>query len=177
MTDGGAGAGRFADVPRAERPASPGVDYGVPAEGGELMPWSFVEERLAAARTYWIASVRPDGRPHAMPVWGVYLEADLYLETSPRTRKARNIASSPLVSVHLELGDEAVIVDGMALDVRPERSLGARLAAAFAAKYEGYDPKPDSWDGGGLYAVQPHTVFAWRDMPTATRWRFTAAPE
>ena len=177
MTDHDAGTGRFAEVPIAERPSSPGPDYGVPAEGGELMPWSFVEERLTAARTYWIASIRPDGRPHTMPVWGVYLEQDLYLETSPRTRKARNIASDPRVAVHLELGDEAVIIDGVALEARPQRSLGERLASAFAAKYPGYEPEPDSWDGGGLYAVQPHTVFAWRDMPTATRWRFRPDPE
>ena len=40
------------------------------------------------------------------------------------------------------------------------------------AKYRGYDPEPDAWDHGGMYRVVPHTVLAWGEMPTATRWRF-----
>lgn len=176
MADDPAAVGRFADVPPAERPLSPGVDYGVPRRGGEMMSWSFVEDHLSSARIYWVATVRPDGKPHAMPIWGVYLDEDLYLETNPRSRKARNLATNPSVVVHLETGDEAVVIEGLATPLRPDRDLGARLAAAFAAKYE-YRPGPDAWDGGGLYWVEPRVVYAWRDMPTATRWRFKGRPE
>ena len=110
----------------------------------------------------------------AAPIWGVLVEDDLYLETAPFTRKARNIAARPAVSVHVERGDEAVIVDGDAEDFRPDGRLGALLAAAFAAKYPGYEPTPDSWSDGSLCRVVPRKILAWRDMPTATRWRFTA---
>jgi hypothetical protein len=137
-----------------------------------MVDWEFVTGRLIAARTYWLASVGSDGHPHAAPIWGVFVDDDLYLETSPATYKARNIARRPHVSVHVELGDEAVIVEGTASDFRPDLLLGKSLAAAFAAKYEGYKPAANSWDQGSLYLVTPQTVFAWRDMPTATRWRF-----
>jgi hypothetical protein len=137
-----------------------------------MIDWPFVTERLAAARSYWVATVRPDGRPHAAPVWGVFVEDDLFLETSPTTLKARNIARRPAVSVHIELGDHAVIVDGEASDFRPDPALAQTIAAAFAVKYAGYAPTSDAWDNGSLFLVRPHNVLAWRDMPTATRWRF-----
>ena len=50
--------------------AAPPVLHGAPAPPGELL-WSRAEQRLVAARTYWIATTRPDGRPHCRPVGGV----------------------------------------------------------------------------------------------------------
>jgi nitroimidazol reductase NimA-like FMN-containing flavoprotein (pyridoxamine 5'-phosphate oxidase superfamily) len=162
----------FADPPPPERPTSPPASYGVPQAGGEMVDWRFVIERLAAARNYWLGTVTADGRPHTAPIWGVFVDDDLYLETSPQTRKARNLARRSAVTVHIELGDEAVIVEGEAAEIRPEAPLGEALARAFAQKYVGYRPAADAWDGGSLYHVSPVTVFAWRDMPTAVRWRF-----
>ena len=55
--------------------------------------------------------------------------------------------------------------------------LATALCGAFAAKYEGYTPTPDDWGPsghGGLARIDPQTVLAWRDMPTATRWRLGA---
>jgi hypothetical protein len=162
----------FRHRPEAERPTSPPASYGVPQQGGEMVDWPFVEERLTNARNYWLGTVGAAGRPHTAPIWGVFVDEDLFLETSPQTRKARNLVARPAVTVHVELGDEAVIVEGHASDFRPDRALGGPLATAFATKYPGYVPAPDAWDRGSLYLVIPQTVFAWRDMPTATRWRF-----
>ena len=39
--------------------AAPPILYGAPAPPGELLPWSWAEQRLVAARTYWIATTRP----------------------------------------------------------------------------------------------------------------------
>ena len=47
--------------------------YGVPEGEEDMLPWSHVEERMLGPRNYWVATVRPDGRPHAVPVWGVWL--------------------------------------------------------------------------------------------------------
>lgn len=136
------------------------------------MPWQFVIDCVAASRNYWVASVGPQNRVHAMPIWGVLIDDDLYLETDPRTRKARNIAVNPSVAVHLEDGDQVVIVEGLARAHAPDADLGAKLAAAFSGKYSGYDRAPNCWDGGGMDFVDPLVVFAWRGMPTALRWRF-----
>src|SRR4029453_5441348 len=129
----------------------------------------WVRERLDPARQYWMATVDPQGRPSAMPMWGVVVEDHLYLETPAVRRRARNLSSNPAVAVHLELGDHVVAIEGVAESFAPERELAGGIAGAFAAKYDPYRPKPTEWDGGGLFVVLPRVVFAWRDMPTATR--------
>ena len=164
----------FADPPQAQRPKSPPPSYGVPIEGGELMPWTFVTGQLSSARNYWIVTVGRGEIPHSAPVWGAFVADDLYFETSPGTRKARNLARNRAVVVHTESGDEVVIVEGSAAPVRPTAESCARIARAFAAKYEGYEPDPSDWESGALFLVEPRVVFAWRDMPTATCWRFGA---
>ena len=162
-------------APRADRPVLP-KDYGVPATEEGMLPWSWPSERLASARNYWVSTTRPDGRPHATPIWAVWLDETFYMDGSPETRRGRNIAANPAVVVHLESGAEVVILEGVAETVgRPERSFAERLAAAYAEKYakDGYSPSPDTWDNGGLWRVRPRVVLAWSEFPkTMTRWRF-----
>jgi len=67
--------------------------------------WAKVRRRLEQARNYWIVTSRPDGRPHAAPVWGVWLDGRLWFSTSPASVKARNLAADPRVVVHLERAD------------------------------------------------------------------------
>ncbi len=147
--------------PRVTRPRFP---PGYVDHPQALLPWPEVEQRLAEAKSYWLCTVRPDGRPHAVPKWGVWLNGRIYFDGSPETRHARNIAHNPHVSMHLESGDEAVILEGVCrASPRPAPKLGLRLAEAYAAKYAlfGYSPKPDQWDGGGLFVVTPRVVLAW----------------
>jgi hypothetical protein len=98
---------------------------------------------------------------------------DLYLETgAPGTIKNRNLARNQNVFVHLDDVNDAIIVRGRAVEVRPDPELGRGLAAAMHGKYRDYEPTPDSWDEGGMWRIDPETVLAWKAMPTATRWRF-----
>lgn len=162
--------------PKRDRPEMPD-GYGVPEDDATLLPWSWVVERLENARNYWFSTTRPDGRPHAMPAWAVWLDGVLYFEGSPETRRARNVATNPAIAIHLENGDQVVILEGQAHAAgKPERALAERLAAAFTAKYAAshdYRPAPDQWDNGGLWTVRPRLVLAWSDFPkTVTRWRF-----
>jgi hypothetical protein len=66
-----------------------------PAEGSGLLPWSWAEQRLVASRNYWVATSWPDGRPHAMPVWGLWDNGAFWFSSSRRSRKARNLANDP----------------------------------------------------------------------------------
>ena len=135
--------GTFSHEPPRHRPDSPPPSYGVPRRGGEFIAWDRVVERIRAAEAYWLATVTPTGRPHVVPIWGVFLEDELFLETgAPDTIKNRNLASNPEVAVHLDGINDAVIIRGVAREVRAERPLGEALAASFAAKYEGYNPAP-----------------------------------
>ena len=91
--------------------------YGVPESEESMLPWSYVEERMSGPRNYWVATVRPDGRPHAVPVWGVWLDGTFHFGGGRRTRKARNVAVNPHLVVYLESGDDVVILDGVAEEI------------------------------------------------------------
>lgn len=158
-------------APLADRPYMPG--YGVPKDKKGLLPWRHVAEQMAKAQNYWICTVSPDGRPHATPVWGLWVDDRLYFGGSPKTRRSRNLAANPAVVVHLESGTDVVIVHGDARAVRlPDPSLTRRLAEASANKY-GYKPGPNEYQPGGVYEVIPRVVLAWKQFPKdATRWRF-----
>jgi Pyridoxamine 5'-phosphate oxidase len=108
------------------RPYMPG--YGIRPDGEGLLPWSFVDERMANARNYWVATTRPDGRPHATPVSGVWIDGSFYFGTGPGSRKARNLAKNQHLVVHLESGDEVVILEGVAEEVADPASLDGASA-------------------------------------------------
>jgi Pyridoxamine 5'-phosphate oxidase len=150
------------------RPYAPG--YGIPSGSKGLLPWGFAEERMAAAQNYWVATVRPDGRPHLTPVWGVWVDGVFYFGSGPQTRKVRNLAENPSVAVH-PAGDDVVIVEGVAeMIVEPDPALAEQVYAASVAKYG-----MGSHDIEGSYAVRPRVVFAWtaNGFPnTTTRWMF-----
>jgi hypothetical protein len=165
--------GAFAEEPPRHRPDSPPPSYGVPRKGGTFIPWQDVVERLRTATGYWIATVTPGGRPHVVPIWGVFVGDDLFLETgAPGTIKNKNLAVHREIAVHLDGVDDVVLIRGRATPAAPDAELGTALAAAFHEKYPGYAPGPADWDDGGLVRVEPATLLAWREMPTATRWRF-----
>ncbi len=129
-----------------------------------FVSWEYVAQRLAEAKNYWLASTRPDGRPHVVPRWGVFLDDKFYYDGSPETRHAINIGANPHVTLHLESGDQAIIADGTSAPAgKPSAALAERLSAAFCAKYEphGYAPKPDQWNEGGLFVFSPRQILAW----------------
>ncbi len=157
--------------PAASRPHMPG--YGIPKSKSGLLPWSHVTERMAKSMHYWVCTVGPDGRPHATPVDGLWLEDQLYFGGSPQTRRNRNLAANPAVCVHLDSGTDVIILHGDAHELRSlDRSLAIRLSEASAKKY-GYGPKPEEYESGGTFVFHPRVVFAWKQFPKdATRWRF-----
>jgi hypothetical protein len=164
-------------APRTDRPVFP-EGYGLPSTTDGMLTWAEVEQRLVAATAYWLATVRPDGTPHVVPRWGVWLDGRFWYDGAPTTRHAQNLATNPACALHLESGTEAVIVEGTSAPTRaPAATLGARIATAFE-KYHtlGYSPAADAWDGsdgGGLRVLTPRRAMAWFSFPTdATRFSF-----
>jgi|SRR5690606_2013780 len=163
--------------PRATRPSVPD-GYGLPETTDGLLTWSQVEERLVASKHYWLTSVRPDGRPHSVPRWGVWVDGRFWYDGAPTTVHTRNTERNPAVTLTLESGSQAVIVEGKSHATRADpQTLGARLAEAFG-KYaaEGYAPDASSWageDGGGLRVITPRRALAWFAFPNdCTRFTF-----
>jgi PPOX class probable F420-dependent enzyme len=158
-------------VPEATRPSFPSL-YGIHEDAEGLLDWSWATERLERARNYWVSTTRPDGRPHAMPVWGLWHEDAFYFSSAPSSRKARNLVANSAVVVHLESGDEVVVVEGRAEQATDEELLG-RLSEDYTRKY-GYEVTFTA-EGRGLVVVRPQVAYAWRepDFPaSATRFRF-----
>lgn len=142
--------------------------YGIkgPAEGRGLLAWSTVQSAMLSARNYWVVTASPDGQPHAVPVWGLWHDDMFFFSTDPVSRKGRNMAAGSPVVVHLESGDEAVIIEGHARRVAQDEVL-AELDRLYFGKY-GFH-----LDAGVTYAVELVKAFAWseRDFPdSATRW-------
>ncbi len=152
--------------------------YGVvgPSEGSGLLPWSWAEERLVGSHDYWVATVWPDGRPHVMPVWGVWDAGCLWFSSSLGSRKARNLDADPRLTVTTDNALEPVVVEGTAerivvLDAR------TRFTGLFNAKYS-TDYSVDFFDPAvnATYRVTPRWVFGLVEADFAgspTRWVFT----
>lgn len=157
--------------PLRDRPQMPPV-YGIePAEAGGMIEWSDVAERLAAARNYWVATTRADGRPHVTPVWGLWLDGAVMFDADVKAMKALNLARDPRAVVHLESGDDVVIVEGVAAPMAGD-DLRERYADAYEQKY---NFRPEGMEGAVGFRVTPKIVLAWHetDFPkTATRFRF-----
>ncbi len=146
--------------------------YGIKADDKGLVAWKDACAQLAKSRNYWVATSRPDGRPHSMPVWGVWMDDAVIFGTDRNSRKARNIQHNPVATVHLESGDEAVILECTAEEIT-DAGVIAAVDAAYLKKY-----KMKLTDAPGvpyIVAMKPRVAFAWheRDFPvSATRWRF-----
>ncbi len=154
----------------------PGYGLLGPNEGRGLLPFSWAEERLRESRNYWVSTVSPGGRPHAMAVWGLWAWESFFFSTGTETRKARNLEREPRCVVTTEDAAEAVIVEGSA-ELVTDAELLARLAERYEAKYPmGYPP--DS----SVFRVRPAVVFgliedAAEFLGAATRWEFEPATD
>jgi hypothetical protein len=159
-------------TPRATRPHFvPG--YGIKAddEGKGLLPWSVVEERLRDAHNYWVCTTRADGRPHAMPVWGLWLNNLFLFSTDSSSIKGRNLWERPDVVIHLESGDSVVIVEGTARRIVDD-ALGEHMVDEYERKYAVRIDRSNP--AFALFEVRPRAVLAWTEedfVDGATRWQ------
>ncbi len=96
------------------------------------------DDRLKRAQNVWVATVRPDGRPHLAPVWFVESDGAWYFVTDPKSVKARNLQQNSRVSLALEDGINPYIVEGEARPVAPS----VEVIRLFKEKY-GWDITDD----------------------------------
>ena len=154
--------------------------------GGHLepvgLPWTWATARLTQARNYWIATIRPDGKPRSRPVWGVWLDDNFYFSTG--SLAAQNLAISSAITVHLESGSDVVIIEGVA-EVVSDAALVEQVVSLYNQKYH-WDVDPNNLPGP-FYAVRPQVAFGWLSDEsgldrgstfhgTATRWLFRQTP-
>jgi hypothetical protein len=159
-------------------PTPEAPSLGFPPQNPALTPWAAARRALEVAKLYWLSTVRRDGRPHVVPVWGVWLDDTLIFSTSPASLKARNLANNPRC---------AVSVPGEALDLAIEGELSTcddavlqRAAALYSQKYDFPVAARDGGfynrdgHGGPAFVVRPLKAFGFGDPSafSATRWVF-----
>jgi hypothetical protein len=162
-------------LPKVSRPHMPG--YGLPTSKKGLLPWKWAADRLTKSRQYWIVTVRPEGRPHVMLVWGLWLNDAFYFSTGSKARKTRNLDANPECVVCNQDSEEAVIIEGTA-----ERLRDASVVQDFISRYQ----KKYKFDMSGMakgmialkepvFMVRPRVAFGlWEKKfaTSATRWKF-----
>jgi hypothetical protein len=130
------------------------------------------------AANYWIVTARPNGRPHARPVWGVWWNQAFYFSTG--SLAAETLTTNAQITLHLESGSEVVLLEGVAEAVS-DTTVVRRVVELYNAKYH-WDADPENLPGP-FYAVRARVAFGWVSDPsgldsgaafhgTATRWRF-----
>ena len=156
--------------------------------GHAAFPWSRAEGALAAVEgqdiTHFLATVRPDGRPHVAGVGALWVDGRFYFVSGAGTRKSRNLAQRPDCVISVKLPGLDLVVEGSARKVTDGptlQRLAERYAAqgwpasvkdgAFTAPYSAPSAGPPPWD---LYEFTPVTAFgvAGAEPYGAMRWRF-----
>jgi len=165
----------MADRSRAPRLARPHFDpsYGISNDPPEGLSWADVEVKLAASRNYWVCTTRTNGAPHSKPVWGVWTDGALWFGTGDNSVAGRNLVRDPRISVHLESGDDTVILEGtverFALSDVPRAAQDAYAAKyAMATEDAGDDNSP--W-----FSLRPTVALTWLEtdfVKSAARWEF-----
>jgi len=151
--------------------------YGLPKGTKGLLPWKWAEDRLKKSHNYWIGTVKPDGAPHTMVVWGLWLEGEFLFSTGRQSRKAKNLAQEPRCVVSTEQAEQAVIVEGVAEEVMDVATL-RKFLRIYEKKYD-FDMSGFEKDILSLkepiYGVRPVAVFGLdekKSLNAATRWQF-----
>ena len=166
-----------------------------------VTPWAEARARLEKAekyRNYWLATVRPDGRPHVMPVIGLWMDGAFYFITGEGTRKVKNLASNSRCVMAVgspRLPALDLVVEGEAVRVRDDAKL-RRVAKAYGSTLHwpltvraGAVVGPNAPTAGpppySVFELTPTTVFGLpgltgmdkegkrrKDPISPTRWRF-----
>jgi nitroimidazol reductase NimA-like FMN-containing flavoprotein (pyridoxamine 5'-phosphate oxidase superfamily) len=154
------------------------------AEDTTPTPWAEARNRLADADSYWLATVRPDGLPHLVPVLAVWVDGALHFVASPTSRKAKNLARDAhcVITARREALD--LVVEGTAAKVSDKARLH-RVAEVYMTKYGWLVTVRDGAfyaDGAPtagpppyeVYEVAPTMTFGFPTDETfsPTRWRF-----
>jgi pyridoxine/pyridoxamine 5'-phosphate oxidase len=163
--------------------------------GHEPIPWSRALGELESTateadggdgkpRSWWLATVRPDGQPHVTGIGALWVDGVVYFTSGAGTRKSRNIEQNPRCSISVSLPDLDLVVEGTAVrvtDAATLTDLARRYAeggwpatatdGAITAPYSAPSAGPAPWN---LYVLRPTTVFAVAtgEPYGAMRWRF-----
>lgn len=127
-----------------------------------------VDQRLRSEPIIWISTVRPDGRPHLVPVWFLWEGSELFIFSQPAAQKVRNLMANPAVTLALEAADEGgdvAIIEGVA--TMEGAGAAEAIIPGYTAKYAeaiaamGWTPETMLGDYSTLIRVRPSRLITW----------------
>jgi general stress protein 26 len=154
--------------------------------------WEDIDRRLTEAQLYWIVTVRSTGRPHAVPICGVWREGAFFFCTGDDEQKMRNLEHDPHVVVTAgPLGADGwgsgkdIAVEGVAERVE-DMALLTELTEEWRTKYAGdwdfeardgrffeiSDQGAGESGGAVVFRVPPDKVLVFGDDHGQTTYRF-----
>ena len=122
----------------------PSSERNLDGYGAPMIPWEKVRDVLTRKvsqepgsggpdrHTWWLATVRPDGRPHVMPLGVLQVDGGFYFTSGAGARKAKNLAQNPHCVITVATHDFDLVLEGTAVRVTDPVTV-ARVAEAFRA--------------------------------------------
>jgi hypothetical protein len=175
-------------TPAAEAMPCTGKGTQAANEAGQSQPldWGETVPSLSKGGWFWLATVKPNGAPHVMPLFGVWNGSGFFITSKETTRKSRNLAAEPRCVISTDTGDLHVVIEGIARHIHDTDTL-QQASDTFRAAY-GWSTRVagsqlDADDGaptsGGppyeVFEITPTKAFALPtdgETVTPTRWTF-----
>ncbi len=138
-----------------------------------------LDELLGGARTIHVATVDAGGRPHVTPLWFVWLEGDIWVNSLIKSRRTSDLRAGSPVAVCADDGEayaelRGAVLRGRFVEAGDSAPLD-RAERAFAAKYFGGSDIPrlrsHAW-----FRLAPESIASWdfRKIPTGRDRRLEA---
>jgi PPOX class probable F420-dependent enzyme len=135
-------------------------------------------QRLSAETIIWLCTVRPNGRPHNVPVWFAWHDPMMLIFSMPETAKVRDVQRSAAVSLALDSADggqDIVLADGRAELITAAGEHPHFLAGQFRHKYAKSlgDIPFEQWRSTFSQPVLIHVehIIAWTRTATGLAYR------
>lgn len=128
-----------------------------------------VRKRLESELIIWLGTVRPDGRPHLIPIWFLWEGETLLFFSQPKTQKIRNMQHMPDVTLALDSashGEDIVILEGRT-ELLSDPSITSANLPEYLAKYQalitqlGWEPAGMAAEYSQAIRVTPTRIRAW----------------
>lgn len=117
----------------------------------------YTHDRFASQKNIWFASVRPNSRPHLVPVWFIWYDEKLFICIEPTSVKAKNLEANPYVTLAIEDASKPVICEGEARTV--SAPWPPKIFELFERKYDWDLAVEDQYKR--LIEVTPRKWLAW----------------
>jgi hypothetical protein len=145
------------------------------SEATDATEWESAASVLESAELFWLTTIRADGRPHTVPLVGIWSDESFVFCTGPGEQKYLNLSQHAAVTVVTGVNTWQagldVVVEGTASRVAGAAML-RRLADGYRAKYgsdwdfsvddEVFDPDGQT---AHVFRVTPSKVLAFAKSP------------